>query len=128
MRLFFLALLCARATAMQPTPAPAPEPPPEPPVPEADEPAAQPAEPEAEPTAEENELEAEPSRSQVADIHLGPRAWWPYSNNKTGLRLNATFTFQAYKSNHTPVVSFEFDSTSSYRLLGFQPMQLEAPW
>eukprot|EP01051_Picozoa_sp_SAG22_P007442 SAG22_NODE_524_length_9488_cov_16.150602_7_plen_218_part_00 len=52
MRLFFLALLCSGATAVQPAPAPEPptpegdEPAPEPPTPEGDEPAPEPPAPE----------------------------------------------------------------------------------
>ena len=35
--------------------------------------------------------------------------------------VSARFTFSAVKAGGTAVVSFEFDSTSSYRLLGFEP-------
>ena len=44
-----------------------------------------------------------------------------YTYTVTYDEVAATFTFQATKQGFTPVVSFEFDSTSSYRLLGFQP-------
>eukprot|EP01051_Picozoa_sp_SAG22_P017947 SAG22_NODE_2893_length_2120_cov_98.588817_2_plen_303_part_00 len=44
-----------------------------------------------------------------------------YTYTVTYDEVAATFTFQANKSGFTPIVSFEFDSTSSYRLLGFQP-------
>eukprot|EP01050_Picozoa_sp_SAG11_P024130 SAG11_NODE_5051_length_1678_cov_50.031032_1_plen_281_part_10 len=35
--------------------------------------------------------------------------------------VSAQFTFSAVKAGGTAVVSFEFDSTSTYRLLGFEP-------